>query len=124
MAYATVDDLEKSWRPLTDQERSRAEMLIDGICAAIDSMKPASYTPPEALARMVVCNVARRSMAADATADGAPVTSYTKSATPYSETWQYGSSDGRVSFTAQERKMLRLGGARAFCATPYLEGGR
>lgn len=66
MAYATVEDLEASWRDLADWERTRMERTIEDACTWLDAQidkaghAPADYA--ESLLRLITCNLVRRAV--------------------------------------------------------------
>lgn len=88
-AYATVDQLEAGWRPLTDAERTRAAELIDRASAYLDSIIDEHGIDAGAKAaalRIVCCDMVQRKMEAAAIA---PVSSVTQQAGGFAQTTSY-----------------------------------
>lgn len=77
---ATLDDLEKAWRPLIGDETAKAELRLDEASATIRRESPGiqgRMTTDDDLAILVVavvCAVVRRAMLAEAAAEAEPET--------------------------------------------------
>lgn len=113
MAYATYEDLEARWRPLTTDDQGRADILLGDAAVRLDVECPPSdpITVQEAHARLIVsCEMVKRAMA---NPGGIGVTSTQQGAGPYQETNQFSNPTGDLYLTKADRKMLACG-QRAF----------
>ena len=120
-SFATVDELAKIWRPLSDAERSRAEALLlqasnglrliaknngHDLDDMVDSDTSGIY---EANVKSVVMAAVQRLLAAP-TEMAPDATSFSQSASPYSESISYqADSSGSIFFKTRELKLLGLG---------------
>lgn len=124
MPFATVDDLEARWKPLSDIEKARAAALIDDVTARMSAMLRRAgvdySTPDDVMAanlRSVTVAVVKRSMMDT----GVPqVSSHTMSAGAYSETLQYANPTGDIYLTSAERKLLGIGRMRFGSVMPVI----
>lgn len=118
--FATVDDLEQYWRPLTESERGRAEMLLS---IASDKLRMLALqkgfdldtfiTDPDndlykTTLQYTVLDATKRAM--QAPADLPPVDSYSQTAGPYSENIKYTNPTGDLFFKKSELSALMLSG--------------
>lgn len=113
MAYATIDDLETRWRPLSIQEKQRALVLLEDAALRLDLAfpPPADLTPPlEAVRVIVSCEMVKRALAAPG---GIGVSSVQQGAGPYQETLTYTNPSGDLYLTKADRKLLG-GGQSAY----------
>ena len=109
--FATVQDLEARWRPLTETERASAETLIaDASQLIVDELGETSNVSVATLKR-VVCAIVKRAMAGPG---GIGVESLQTMAGPYQESVKYSNPMGDLYLTRAERKALGLVGQRAF----------
>lgn len=109
-AYATAAELEASWRPLTDEERARADALLADASAIIDAElrgRPAD----QLVASVVARSMARRAMASPGSQSG--ISAASMGAGDYSESWTYANPTGDLYLTGSERRMLGIGRARS-----------
>lgn len=109
MAYATIDDLELRWRPLTADESARAQALLDDAALMLDAvLSAASIQDVEEGALVAVsCNMVRRAMAlSDSGMYG--VSQGTVSADIYSQTMTYANPTGDMYLTGNEKRMLGI----------------
>lgn len=109
MAYATIDDLELRWRPLTADESARAQTLLDDAALMLDAtLSAASIQDVEEGALVAVsCNMVRRAMAlSDSGMYG--VSQGTVSADIYSQTMTYANPTGDMYLTGNEKRMLGI----------------
>ena len=67
MAYATIEDIERSWRSVADYEREHVEQMLDDAALWLDAQVERSGKDPEAFAashpdvmRFLSCNLVRR----------------------------------------------------------------
>ena len=112
--FATVEDLEARWRPLSEDEQARADVLLADASAYIASMMSAagaSYTDPddllESALRSVTCNVVKRAM--DSPGGYTGLTQYTQGAIGYSESMSYANPNGDMYLTKAEKRLLGIG---------------
>lgn len=110
MAYATVEDLEAGWRPLTESEQDVATTLLDRAAVYIDSFVTVDFSDEHqaAVLKAVSCSMVQRAMIA--TESGAfGVTQQTISADIYSQTQSFSNPTGDLYFTKDEKRMLGIG---------------
>lgn len=118
-AYATVDQLEARWRPLTDPEIATAEILLDDASVQVRAEVPdlakrieAGDTDLLSAAIRVECAMVKRAMSV---ADGGyGVTSTQETQGPFSRTFQYSNPMGDLYLTKTERRLLGGSGQSAF----------
>lgn len=114
--FATANDLADRWRPLTDAEETRANVLLDDASQLIlDEDKfgrLADLTSPTPTLVRIVCAMVRRSMGAPA-ADGGAVSQLQQAAGPFSTAVTYQNPAGDLYLTAGERRALRFNRQRA-----------
>lgn len=67
MGYATIEDIERSWRSVADYEREHVEQMLDDAALWLDAQVERSGKDPEAFAashpdvmRFLSCNLVRR----------------------------------------------------------------
>lgn len=113
-AFATVDDLEARWRPLTEDEAAVAgSLLVDASVYIMQTMTAAgvSYDNPDevlsAALTSVTCSMVKRSMNQPNGYTG--LSQYTQSAIGYSETMSYTNPNGDIYMTKAEKRLLGLG---------------
>lgn len=119
-SFATVEDLEKRWRPLTEDEKGTATALLEDASVQIraeftDVDERINATPPlldAAVPRMIVCAMVKRAMLAPV--DQAPVSAQQQSAGPFSQSNTFANPMGDLYLTSRERKMLTSSGQVAF----------
>lgn len=117
MAYATVEQLESRWRPLTPGERSRAAVLLDDAAVRLDAAYPPSdpATAHELAVREIVsCEMVKRAMAGPEGLDGVGVTSLQMGAGPYQQTTQFSNPTGDLYLTRADKRLLGGGVQKAF----------
>lgn len=120
-SYATVSDLEASWKELTSDEEARAEVML---LQASNYLRQIAFNNGKDLddnidgdptgvyganVKMVVLSATQRALAApiDIVPDA---TQWSQSATPYSESMSFGSNiSGSLYFKDKELKLLGLG---------------
>lgn len=117
-SFATSDDLEIRWRPLTPTERDAADELLGDAsailraeCSGIDERIGDGRLDP-AVPRMVVCAMVKRSMIAGDM--GAGVSSHQQTAGPFSQSLSFTNPTGDLYLTKAERKRIGCGGQHAF----------
>jgi hypothetical protein len=109
--FATVADLEARWRPLSDTERVRAQVLLLDASVLIAQRCPEALAPPvgvfvDAL-RAVTCEMVKRAMIAPVDQPSASNTQMT--AGPYSESLTFANPTGDLYLTRSEEKRLGIG---------------
>lgn len=119
--FATVEDLQARWRPLSDQERRRAEVLIGDVTDLIMATCPRWDKATDLTRRRITCAVVKRAMQGDSGMGGSNLGAYpeprgTLSAEshttgPYTDNYTYSNPDGDLFLKAKE--IQALGGARS-----------
>lgn len=124
-AFATTEDLEARWRPLSTAEKATAAVLLGDASAMIRAECPdidarlvavPPATVPEldpTVPRMVVCAVVKRAMLASAASDGAPVTAVQQTAGPFSQSLTMANPTGDLYLTRAEKRVLGCGAQTA-----------
>lgn len=109
MAYADVFDLEVHWRTLTDDERLRAEALLDDASAMLDAYITVDESDEQLMKRLkiVVCNMVKRVMSTD---DLYGVTQQSMTAVGFSRQFSYANPTGDLYITKAEKRMLGISG--------------
>lgn len=92
MNYATIDDISCLWRPLTEQERTRATQLIDVVCSTLRTeaksrgkdldLMMANDTDLQVVTKSVVVDIVARTLMTST--DQEPMTQMSQSALGYS----------------------------------------
>ena len=112
--YATISDLETRYRVLAEDEKEKAQALIDDASALLISefkrneidKDPADWD--EAFAQAVtgvVCAMVKRSLA---TSTGADIQSESASVGAYSQTFTYANPTGDLYLKESERRLLDI----------------
>ena len=115
--FATVEDLESRWRPLTPSEQERAATLLDDASTRLRielgragvRLEEAGPEYMEALL-IVSCEAVKRMM--QAALDQPPMSSFQQSAGPYQGTIGFANPSGDFYLTKAEKRLLGLGGMR------------
>lgn len=110
MAYATVDDLEARWRPLTEDEAAKAETLLDDAGVMLASLVTVDEGDERQLAllRVVSCSmVTRAMMASESETYGLSQVDYGMG--PFSQAAHFANPSGDLYLTAQEKRLLGVG---------------
>lgn len=119
MRYATVEDVEAGFRPLSDDEKTLCDELLDEAGVVIDAYNQDAETERK---QLVSCRMVRRQLDAGAVGQNAvtyPMGASQGSATAlgYSQTWTMsGGSVGELYLSKLEKKLLGVGdkiGARS-----------
>lgn len=92
-AYATTEDIEAGFRPLSGAEASVAESLIDEAAVMIDAANAGAGVEAK---RVVTCHMVRRAISSASASVPMGATQGTVTAGPYSQSWAVGSSGGSV----------------------------
>ena len=117
MAYAEVTDLESRWRPISEAETARAEVLREDAAVRLDVACQPSTPPTErelAVRKIVSCEMVKRALVSNVAGAGAGVTSIQQGAGPYQETVQFANPTGDLYLTKADRKLLGCGTQQAF----------
>lgn len=117
MIYASAEDVERGFRPLTDNELDRCADLLAEAAAIIDAYNAAA---PEHVKQLVSCRMVRRQLGSG---DGEAVmypmgaSQGSASALGYSQSWTMsGGTTGELYLSKLEKRMLGCGnriGARS-----------
>ena len=135
-SFATVEELESSWKPLTLDEQARAEVLL---LQASNYLRQIAYNNGqdiddninadpsgvyEANVKMVIMAASQRSLASPL--DMMPdASSWSQSATPYSEAMSFaGNVSSTLYFKEKELKLLGLGSVAGNLGISVLRGVR
>lgn len=120
-AYATVADLAAGWADYDESMEQAANTMLGRVSLRLRIMcvQAGSWRDPDAdedwadILRDVVCEVVRRALSAQGIADGAPVSQFTETATPYSNSYIFSNASGDLYLSKFEKEMLGLVGGRA-----------
>lgn len=128
-AFATIEDLELRFRPLSQQEKGKAEALLCDASALITielaeaglSVNKDNATQAAAL-KSVSCAVVRRALACG---DGGSVSQTSVTTGPFSRQFTYANPTGDLYLTKQDKRLLGIpqsGDGFAFIA-PSIDRG-
>lgn len=118
--YATVQDLETYWRPLSESEKPRANDLL-GLASSrlrlyanaagvnLDEKSAENEDYASAL-KWVVMEATKRAMSTPI--DTPPVDSWSQTAGPYSENYKFTNPSGDLWFKRAELKTLGISGVQ------------
>jgi len=120
-AFATYQDVEARWRPLSESEQATATTLLDDASAIIRSECPSADALDDGITRLVVCGMVKRAMIAAAAGEG--VSQFQQTAGPFSQNATYSNPMGNLYLTKQDRKLLGCGGQGAFDIDQGTYGG-
>ena len=104
--YATVDDIEARWRPLSTADQTRAAALISDATVMIDSLVTIDDTTLDR-ANVVCCNMVIRAMSASQS-DSFGLSQSSMTAGPYTQSWSYANPSGDMYMTKMEKRMLGI----------------
>lgn len=116
-------DVAARWEGYSEEMADRADALLADASARLRAemararvaVDPGDAVQADNL-RAVCASMVARAMASSAVADGAPVSQWTQTATPYSTSYIFPNPSGDLYLTRQERRSLGLTGGRAGCA--------
>lgn len=127
--YATVAELESRWRPLTADEKKRAETkMLDASVIMARECKRAGVATNDAdeLVRadmsMIVCEMVKRAMIAPL--DQVPVSQSSMTAGPFTEQQTFINPTGDLYLTNGEKRRLGIAGQRIGSISPQIGGAR
>lgn len=111
-AFAGAADLQARWRPLTDAETERANVLLEDASVWLLAWFPDlqaridAGTLDAAIPVMVACSMVKRAML---DSDGMSADQTQRTAGPFSESFQrsFSNPDGNLYLTAREEQLLR-----------------
>lgn len=112
--FATVDDLEKRWHTLTEDERTRATTLLDDASLTIMALQPRWEQIDADTLRMVCCNIVKRAMLADSGGMPAGVTQYNQTTGSFTDGYTFANPTGDLYLTSSEKRLLGIGVQRAY----------
>lgn len=122
-AFAEVKQLESRWKTLDDIEKPRAETLLMDASVIIATMcaqsgiKIDEEDELQALTiEAITCEMVKRAMLAPV--DEAPMSQFSQTAGPYTESGTYANPNGDLYLTSGEKKRLGLGKQRMFSIRP------
>ena len=119
--FATVEQLEAYWRTLTEDETSRAEVMLplasdrlrlmgEDVGVDVDAKVAASPAYASTI-RWVVMEAVKRAL--QTPIDAKPVDSYSQTAGPYSENYKFTNPSGDLWFKKSELAALGLYGRQS-----------
>lgn len=111
-AFATYEDIEARWKPLTEEERGVAETLLEDAAALIlgYGVEPRDGDERQAQAlKAASCNMVIRSMQGRDSAVPIGMSQWSQTAGPYSESMTVANPAGDLYLTKGEKRMLGLG---------------
>lgn len=121
MAYATYAELEARWRPLTEQERTRATALLDSAAVYLDALvevDPKDERQAAALKEVSLSMVQRAMVASESDAFG--VEKQTISADIYSQSTTFSNPGGDLYLTQLEKRILGITGGYMLSVRPTI----
>lgn len=109
MAFATSDDLAARWRPLTEDEEEKANVLLEDAAVYLSAFVTvdAEDTQQQAALKMVSCSMVQRAMVASEN-DAFGVAESRISADIYSQSVTYSNPNGDLYLTASEKRLLGI----------------
>lgn len=106
MAYAEVGDVIAGFRPLSDDEKVKAEALLKEAKVLIDAVAPNASSEAK---KVVSCRLVRRSIGDSDASIPIGATQGSVTALGYSQSWQIGSgSSGEMYINKTDRQMLGI----------------
>lgn len=126
-AYATLEDLQSRWRPLSADEQQRATTLLSDAAVKIAlackqssvAIDVADSLQSEAL-KAINCEMVKRAMMSPI--DMPPMSSFAQTAGSYSESQTYVNPTGDLYMTLGEKKMLGIGTQKMGSIPPLIGG--
>lgn len=132
-AFATIDELEARWRPLTDSERTKASEALLDVTSFISALLRKSGVKVDASDEVqrrnlmaVTCSVTRRALVADfSQTDNEPAAPYTEHqqiAGVFQERYVFANPLGDMYLTASEKSLLGINRQRIGCLQASIGG--
>ncbi|BDF40071.1 MULTISPECIES: Gp19/Gp15/Gp42 family protein [Bacteria] len=123
-AYASVEDLQARWRPLSSDEEERAEQkLKDASLIVADecrrfgvNLNAADGMTKDALS-LTVCEMVKRAMMSPV--DRAPITQGGLTVGPFNQSLTYANPTGDLYLTSSEKRRLGIGRQSAGFVHPW-----
>lgn len=119
--FATIDELQRFWKPLAETDQPRAELLLElasnrlrliGEDVELDmDAKIAASEAYASTARWVVMEAVKRALLTPT--DQQPVDTFQQTAGPYSENYKYTNPSGDLWFKKSELSALSLYGRQS-----------
>ena len=113
MAFATYEDIEARWRPLTADEQDRATELLDDAAVVLSrlvTVDVSDMSQADAL-KLVSCNMVIRSMvAASSSAFGVDELQATMG--PFGQTAHFANPNGDMYLTKLDKRLLGVTGGK------------
>lgn len=106
--FATVDDLAARWHALTDEEETRAKVLLEDAADVIMTQCPHWAEASPATLKRIVCAMVKRAMSAP-DYGGADVTQASQSVGQVSIGLTYSNPNGSLFLYKDEKKALGCG---------------
>lgn len=112
VAFATVDDLEARWRPLTSAEQDRAEVLLDDAAVYLSTFVTVddSDQAQADVLKVVSCSMVQRVMSSDVDTFGVSQASMT--AGSYTQSMTFANPSGDFYLTAMEKRLLGIASSK------------
>lgn len=118
MAYATVEQVESGFRPLTADERAVCSSLLDEAAIIIDAYNAGASADAK---QVVSCRVVRRAIAAGDSVIPIGATQGSMTAGPYTQSWTMsGGSTGELYLGRTDKKLLSVSNAIG-ASNPFVE---
>ncbi|OTA27233.1 hypothetical protein B9G54_01560 [Alloscardovia macacae] len=104
-SFATVDQLQARWRPLTASESNRAQVLLEDASDKIRTDYPSAiHSATSTTLERIVCQMVKRAMLAVEERMGVRQMSQTTGS--FADSWTFTNPDGDLYITSSERASL------------------
>lgn len=124
MAFATSDDIAARWRPLSESEQEKAEVLLEDAATYLSEYVVVDEDDEQqaSILKMVSCSMVIRAMLASEN-NVFGVTEQSISADIYSQTMRYQNPSGDLYLTASEKRLLGITSSYLTSIRPVIEPG-
>lgn len=124
MAFATSDDIAARWRPLSESEQEKAEVLLEDAATYLSEYVVVDEDDEQqaSILKMVSCSMVIRAMLASEN-NVFGVTEQSISADIYSQTMRYQNPNGDLYLTASEKRLLGITSSYLTSIRPVIEPG-
>lgn len=115
--FASTDDLERRWHALTSDEKTKADVHLGDVTEYIKARSPIwrkLRTEHPRLLTKVTCDIVRRIMQADSTGFPGGATQVMQVTGSFTEQYSFASATGDMYLRDDEKRLLGIGGQRAF----------
>lgn len=121
MSYASYEDVEARWRPLSSDEKERVIVLLNDAASILDAfVKVNDDDASQAeLLKVVSCNMVIRAMSSS---DTFGVTQASMTAGPYTQSWSYANPSGDLYLTKNEKRLLGITSGYIGSIEPRING--